>query len=61
MSVAPDVYLLTADHDLQAADFAGRTAPIRIGDRAVLGTRSMVLPGVTVGEGAVVAAGAIVT
>lgn len=61
VSIAPDVYLLTADHDPQSPDFAGRTAPITIEDHAWLGTRAMVLPGVTVGRGAVVAAGAVVT
>lgn len=55
------VCLLTADHDPQSPTFAGRVAPVTIGDRAWLGTRAMVLPGVTVGEGAVVAAGAVVT
>jgi maltose O-acetyltransferase len=61
VSVAPDVYLLSADHDPQSPDFAGRTAPVVIEDQAWLGTRAMVLPGVTVGRGAVVAAGAVVT
>lgn len=61
VSIAPDVYLLTADHDPQSPDFAGRTAPVVIEDQAWLGTRAMVLPGVTVGQGAVVAAGAVVT
>lgn len=61
VSIAPDVYLLTADHDPQSPDFEGRTAPIVIEDHAWLGTRAMVLPGVTVGRGAVVAAGAVVT
>lgn len=61
VATGPDVYLLTADHDPQSPTFAGRTAPVVIGDRAWLGTRAMVLPGVTVGEGAVVAAGAVVT
>jgi maltose O-acetyltransferase len=42
-------------------DFAGRTAPVVIEDFAWLGSRAMVLPGVTVGKGAVVAAGAVVT
>lgn len=56
-----DVCLLTADHDPQSPTFAGRLAPVEIGDRAWLGTRAMVLPGVKVGEGAVVAAGAVVT
>ena len=35
--------------------------PVRIGDGAWLASRAVVLPGVTVGEGAIVAAGAVVT
>ncbi|MEB3222816.1 MAG: acyltransferase [Candidatus Sericytochromatia bacterium] len=61
VATGPDVMLLTADHDPQSPTFAGRTAPIAIGDRAWLGARVTVLPGVSVGEGAVVAAGAVVT
>ena len=36
-------------------------APVRIDDKAWIGRRAMVLKGVTVGEGAIVAAGAVVT
>lgn len=61
VSIAPEVCLLTADHDPQSADFAGRTAPVTIEDHVWLGTRATVLPGVTIGRGAVVAAGAVVT
>lgn len=35
--------------------------PVRIGDKAWIGARSIILKGVTVGEGAVVAAGSVVT
>lgn len=37
------------------------SAPVTIGPRAWLGMRVMVLPGVTVGEDAIVASGAVVT
>lgn len=36
-------------------------APVRIGDRVFLGANAVVLMGVTIGDGAVVAAGAVVT
>jgi acetyltransferase-like isoleucine patch superfamily enzyme len=36
-------------------------APVEIGDRVWIGARATVLPGVTIGDGAVVAAGAVVT
>jgi len=38
-----------------------RSAPIRIGDDVFVGARAIILKGVTIGDGAVVAAGAIVT
>jgi acetyltransferase-like isoleucine patch superfamily enzyme len=37
------------------------SAPVRIGARAWIGMRVMVLPGVTIGEDAIVAAGSVVT
>lgn len=38
-----------------------RLAPVRICDKAWVGYRSTILPGVTIGEGAVVGAGSVVT
>jgi acetyltransferase-like isoleucine patch superfamily enzyme len=35
--------------------------PVRIGDRVWIGARAIVLKGVTIGDGAIVAAGAVVT
>jgi maltose O-acetyltransferase len=58
--IASHTLLITADHDPDDPTFAGRLAPIEIGDRAWLGSRVTVLKGVTIGEGAVVAAGAVV-
>jgi acetyltransferase-like isoleucine patch superfamily enzyme len=61
VSISADVILLTADHDVQSSHFEGRTRPIQIGDHVFIGTRAMVLPGVKLGEGCVVAAGSVVT
>lgn len=58
--IASHTLLITADHDPQAPGFDGRLAPIVIGDRVWIGSRAVVLKGVTIGEGAVVAAGAVV-
>ncbi|NBD37241.1 MAG: acetyltransferase [Verrucomicrobia bacterium] len=60
-SIGPEAALLTLGHDPQAADFADRGGVVRIGPRVWIGYRAIVLPGVTIGEGAVVAAGAVVT
>jgi acetyltransferase-like isoleucine patch superfamily enzyme len=58
-----DVQVLDGDFHTITVDGLPRpsTAPVRIGDRVWIGTRAVVLKGVTVGDGAVVAAGAVVT
>jgi acetyltransferase-like isoleucine patch superfamily enzyme len=61
VSVSPEVTVLTASHRLGAPDFPVETRPVRIEDNVWIGTRAMVLPGVTLGRGSVVCAGAVVT
>ena len=64
VALGPEVMLLTATHDTQnPQNRAGQMEahPVTICDGAWLGARSIILPGVTVGEGAVVGAGAVVT
>lgn len=61
VSISAEVCILTADHDLQSPEFVGRERAVSIGDYAFIGTRALLLPGVTIGRGAAVAAGAIVT
>lgn len=60
VSISAETVILTADHDPQSAGFAGREKPVVIEDRVWIGTRATILPGVTLGEGAVVAAGSVV-
>ena len=61
VSIASDCQLITAKHDINDPGFPPVLAPIAVRDRVWIATGSMVLLGVTVDEGAVVAAGAIVT
>lgn len=61
VSIGPEASILTLGHDPQSPEFADRGGDVIIGDRVWIGFRAMVLPGVTIGEGAVVAAGAVVT
>jgi acetyltransferase-like isoleucine patch superfamily enzyme len=61
VSISSEVCILTADHDVNSPDFAGRERPVVIEDYVFVGTRALILPGVTLGRGAVVAAGAVVT
>lgn len=60
-SISSEVCILTADHDPASPQFAGRHRPVRISSYTFIGTRAIILPGVTIGEGAIVAAGAVVT
>jgi acetyltransferase-like isoleucine patch superfamily enzyme len=61
VSVSSDVILLTADHNEELIGIQGRIKNIKFEDFVWIGTRAMVLPGVTIEKGAVVAAGSIVT
>lgn len=61
VSVSSEVCLVTADHDPQSESFAGRNRPVTIEDYVFIGTRAIVLPGCTIGRGAIVAAGSVVT
>ena len=61
VNISSHVQLITGNHIVDDPDFRDIYKPINIGNRAWIGTRAIVLPGVTVGEGAVVGAGAVVT
>jgi maltose O-acetyltransferase len=53
---------LTLSHDYNVPGFSDLDAgPVTIEDHVWIGSRAMILPGVTVGRGAVVAAGSVVT
>ena len=61
VSIGPQATILTLGHDPQSPDFKDRGGDVVIGDRVWIAYRAIILPGVTIGEGAVVAAGAVVT
>lgn len=52
--------LLTASHSLSDPQWGHKKAPIVIGDYAWIATNAILLPGITIGRGAVVGAGAVV-
>ena len=54
--IGRDVYLLTASHNVSSKEFEMVAAPIKIGNFAWIATRSTIGKGVTIGDGAVVAA-----
>ena len=62
--VGPEVMFCTSTHELGGPEqrAAERTdKPVVVGDGCWIGTRAVLLPGVTVGDGCVIAAGAVVT
>lgn len=60
--IGHQVVLATLNHEFAVSKRAGmRPAPIRIGKRVWIGSHATVLPGVNIGDGAVIAAGAVVT
>lgn len=61
VSIGPEAVILTLGHDPHSLTFENRGGPVDIGDRAWIAYGAMVLPGVRIGEGAVVAARAVVT
>lgn len=61
VDMASEVMIYNSEHDLAAEDFAATVADVEIGDYAFIGPRAIILPGVTIGRGAVVAAAAVVT
>lgn len=61
VSISAEVCILTADHDVRSPTFAGRLRRVSIGDFVFIGTRALLLPGVTVGKGAAIGAGSVVT
>jgi maltose O-acetyltransferase len=61
VSVSPEVMILTSAHDVNSPKFDLTVAAVVIEDNVWIGSRATVLPGVKIGRGAVVAAGAVVT
>ncbi len=60
--IGHNVVLATLNHAISPGDRATMIpAPIHIGRHVWIGANATVLPGVTIGEGAIVAAGAVVT
>ena len=60
--IGHNVCLLTLNHDFEIEKRAElHPSPVHIKDKAWIGSNTTILPGVTIGEGAIVAAGAVVT
>ena len=61
VDLTPGVRILTEQHDIDSLGYDTVKKPVIIHDNVVVGSWALILPGVTIGEGAVVAAGSVVT
>ena len=59
--IGPGTILTTSGHDYRATDLELDLAAIDIGERVWIGGNCAILPGVTIGDRAVIGAGAVVT
>ncbi len=61
VDIASEVMIYNQEHDIHSHDFRPISEPVIIEDYVFIGPRAIILPGVKIGKGAVVAAGAVVT
>lgn len=61
VDIASDVMIYNSEHNINAEDFSPTYGDVSIGDYCFIGPRVIILPGVKIGKGAIVAAGAVVT
>ena len=60
-NISSHAKLITGSHDIDDPEFTADFKPIKVGHHCWIGTEAIVLQGITIGDGAVVAAGAVVT
>lgn len=58
---APGVKIISANHNPENGMEWSSSSPIRIGCRCWIGANAVILPGITIGDGVVIGAGAVVT
>lgn len=61
VDIASQVLIYNSEHDINSDDFHAVEGTVEIGDYVFIGPRAIILPGVKIGHGAVIAAGAVVT
>lgn len=61
VAISSQVLIYNSEHDIHAEDFHPVEEPVEIADYCFIGARAIILPGVKIGKGAVVASGAVVT
>lgn len=60
VDIASEVMIYNSEHNINDTDFKTLNGKVIIEDYVFVGPRAIILPGITIGKGAVVAAGAVV-
>lgn len=60
-SLASEVMIYNDEHNINDKSYSNSFGPVTIGDYVFIGPRVIILPNIKIGNGAVVAAGAVVT
>lgn len=61
VDIASQVMIYNSQHNINDPFFDAVEKPVKINDYVFIGPRAIILPGVTIGKGAIIAAGAVVT
>jgi acetyltransferase-like isoleucine patch superfamily enzyme len=61
VDIASQVLIYNSEHDIESPQFEAISEPVNIADYVFIGPRAIILPGVNIGKGAIIAAGAVVT
>lgn len=61
VGIASQVLIYNDEHNINSPDYSNSFGPVEIGDYVFIGPRAIILPNIKIGQGAVVAAGAVVT
>jgi len=61
VGIAHNTKIYTLGHDLNDSSFATKGAPVNIEDNVFVFSNALIMPGVTIGVGAIVLAGSVVT
>lgn len=61
VDIASQVLIYNEEHNVHSEKFEATSGSVEIGDYVFIGPRAIILPGVKIGRGAVIAAGAVVT
>ena len=60
-TIAQEAYLCTGTHDFSSLALPLQTTPIFVGKDVFVGARALVMPGIRIGDRAIIGAGAVVT